>query len=193
MTLTKRQRHALGVMAVIVAGLLAGCGGGTTESQPTTHSTPAPTKATPDPIPPGATVGPDGNIYGTVPTPPPMAAPTLAPPTWDKQSEYDAIAEAESVMRLYATPDSPSAYAWHQSVDSHLTPRAKEALANVHPQYIPAHKLTGQAALDPDRSNPYQIWSTVPTDAGDYRILLIRSGAGQKWKADIIEPKNLKG
>jgi hypothetical protein len=161
-----RTRRLLPGAALFLAIALTGCGatGQTASPQPT-----------------------EEGVFRTVtPTPTPTA---YVKPVWDGQSEVDAMSQAESVIRLYARPEAPSAWAWHQTLDSELTEQMRNRLANVDPATLTVHRLTGDAVLDSDRSDPQSIWTTVPTDDGQYRVLLRRAGAGHKWLADAIEKK----
>ena len=94
---------------------------------------------------------------------------------------------ASTVMGLYARP-TVGAQAWLGGLDPYLTQGAAAAFAGTDPSTIPAHQVTGTALVLP-ASTAEGALVAVPTDAGTYRLFLLRNGPG--WLVDqITPPKN---
>jgi uncharacterized protein YceK len=95
-----------------------------------------------------------------------------------------AATTATTLMRLYARP-GVDADAWLNALYPFLTQGAAAALAHTDPVTIPAHTVTANPTLLPVSTADGAVVD-VPTDAGTYRVLLLRSGGG--WAADQITP-----
>jgi hypothetical protein len=95
-----------------------------------------------------------------------------------------AAKTAETVIGLYARPGITS-QAWIDALDPYLTQDAAAAFANTDPSTIPAHKVTGSANVLAT-STAAGALVDVPTDAGTYRVFLLKDGDG--WLADQITP-----
>ena len=206
--MNKSRRHSLFAVAASVTGsllaaaLLAGCAAGgpaaeqtSTASAGSSPSAEADTSAIggsggPAPSDPTSTVK-DGEVVAN--QPPPMLGQGVVTdaPTWDAAAEKEAITVASDCMAFFSLTDQ-SANDWKGLMAHCLTPKAKDAWANVRPELIPVKEILAYATLDADRSNPYWVWATVPTNDGDYRVQLYREGAGKPWLIDLIRPKNIK-
>jgi hypothetical protein len=126
----------------------------------------------------------------------PAASPTSVRPgdTSTKQSQPThwlspvaasaAVKIATTVMSLYAGP-SDDAQAWIEGLDPYLTQDAAAAFAGTDPSTIPAHQVTGTAHVLA-ASTAEGALLDVTTDAGTYRLLLLKNGSG--WLVDQITP-----
>ncbi|GAB2714105.1 hypothetical protein ACX801_18005 [Arthrobacter bambusae] len=186
---------------VLVAVLLAGCasaGPVVEQTQPAAaQGSPPPSYADATAI--GGSGGPaptdpaGGQVQGGKNQPPPMQGQGVATdvPVWDAAAEKEAINVASNCMALFTLKDR-SAEDWKRTMaNGCLTPQAQKAWANVRPDLIPVKEILAMATLDADRSNPYWVWATVPTNDGDYRVQLNRTGAGKPWLIDLIRPKTI--
>lgn len=207
--MNKSRRHSLVAVAASVTGsllaaaLLAGCAAGgpvaeqtSTASAGSSPSADADTSAIggsggPAPSDPTSTVK-DGEVVAN--QPPPMLGQGVVTdaPVWDATAEKEAIDTASNGMALFSLTKDRSAADWKETMDDWLTPKAQQAWANVRPDLIPVKEILAMATLDADRSNPYWVWATVPTNDGDYRVQLYREGSGKPWLIDLIRPKNIK-
>lgn len=203
---TKRHRIMSGagsVAALVLAGvLLAGCAAGpvaehsSVSSAGSSPSADADTSAIggsggPAPSDPTSTVE-EGQVVAN--QPPPMLGQGVVTdvPVWDAAAEKDAIDTASNGMALFSLTKDRTAAEWKKTMANWLTPKAQQAWADVRPDLIPVKEIVAMATLDADRSNPYWVWATVPTNDGDYRVQLYREGVGKPWLIDLIRPKNLK-
>lgn len=194
-----------GAGAVLAAVLLAGCGGGGPVVEQTTAASAAQGSSSSAAGDTTAIGGPGGTAptdptsaelkegTGVANQPPPMLGQGVATdiPVWDAAAEKEAINVASNCMALFTLREY-SATAWKATMADCLTPKAKQAWANVRPDLIPVTDILAYATLDADRSNPYWVWATLPTNDGDYRVQLYREGAGKPWLIDLIRPKDLK-
>lgn len=208
MTTTNKPKTAGVVLSVagtvLAALLLTGCGGGPVVEE--TFAAPAPQESSsaaagttsvggsggPAPVDPTSTELKEGT--GVANQPPPMLGQGVATdiPVWDAAAEKEAVDVASFGMATFAGLRTLPAADWKQSMSHYLTPKAQQAWANVQPGLIPVTDILAMATLDSDRSNPYWVWATLPTNDGDYRVQLYREGAGKPWLIDLIRPKDLK-
>ena len=93
---------------------------------------------------------------------------------------------AEAAVRLYARPAVP-AQTWLSALAPVLTARAQTALAGGNPAEIPATNVTGPARAESDEWDTFGT-VTVPTDAGDYTVLLARTDVLAPWRVDRFTP-----
>lgn len=197
-------RPVLSATAALIAGLLlAGCSGApvveesfaapaTAESSPVADTSAIGGSGGPAPKDPTSTDMKEGT--GVANQPPPMLGQGVVTdvPVWDAAAEKAAISVASECLGLFALKDR-SAQDWKRTMaNGCLTPKAQQAWANVQPDKIPVTEVLAIATLDSDRSNPYWVWATLPTNDGDYRVQLYREGAGKPWLIDLIRPKELK-
>lgn len=151
--------------AVAVAGLLglAGCSSGNSDAPVATSS--------------------------TVPAVDPHveALPSTAPasPTWDDVVAADARLVALDTMRAFGQPDRP-AEDWYEVLAGHLTGAGQQAFYGVDPSTVPVRAVYD--AVVGEGGSPFLAIAVVSTDAGPYRLQLVRDGAGDPWKVERLEP-----
>lgn len=184
--MTQRRTAAALVAAAL---MLAGCGSSaspgagpaeadpspavsTTADTPTVDSSPA---ASADPAAPGLIDDDTGEVI----TP-------RAVPEWDSASRAAATAAAEEVMRVFARPDLDQGSWWGQ-LEPLLSSEAQINYAYVDPANIPVSHITAEPSLTEDAS-AHIAHVRVPTDIGEYTILLSRQDATAPWLAERITP-----
>ena len=113
-------------------------------------------------------------------------ASSLAPPTEDEASGRAAVDAASAAVAAFAHPDRTPA-AWWAALSPLLSPAAVVAYAGTDPAEVPAHRVTGSARAGTSQS-AFLDWVFVPTDAGDYAVLLVRADAAAPWLAERIVP-----
>jgi hypothetical protein len=187
-----RQLAGLALAAI----LLSGCGGGPVinetldpgagGAQPVSE-TPSPSESAPEASSAPLTSGAPANQ----PPPPLGEGVATGQPVWDSAAEKAAMGRAQEVMEAFTSTELIS-HQWQARIKPMLTPRAQQAWSRADLKYFTATSVTGPATLDADRSNPYWIWATVPTNDGDYRVNLNRLGPGEPWLADMIRPVQVK-
>jgi len=141
-------------------------------------------------IPPdaGGVVGPDEPID-------PTAEPS---PTWDADARAAALEHATATMTAFARPagqtpaEQTPAEQWWAGLAPLLTVSGQQAYAAVDPAEVPPRAVTGQAVLVDDTS-AWLARVQVPTDVGDYTLLLVRAdpSAGSSadlWATETITP-----
>jgi hypothetical protein len=148
--------------------LLTGC----TDASPSSTTSTPPTQA-----PPTAAGGSDHDEV--LPEPPPS-------PTWDPASREEATDAATAAMTAFARPRL-DAQVWWAQLSPLLTPAAAAAYAATDPRNVPARSVTGSAELVDD-SSAYLALVEVPTDAGDYVVLLAREGQDDPWLVERLLP-----
>ena len=165
-------------LTVLAAALLC------TSCAPSAHTGPAPhtpttsTPAAPAPVSLSAGGQPQAP-GGTVP-------PTLGI-AWDEDSKNGATELATKAMADFARPRT-EATRWANDFARWLTPEAIVVYSAVDPANIPASRVTGPATLTVDDSNGYGVVATVPTDAGPYRVQLLRTSRDAPWKVNRLTP-----
>lgn len=147
-----------------------------TRLAPQTSGTPTPAASAPVSLSAGGQPQAPG---GTVP-------PTLGI-AWDEESKKAAADVAVKAMADFARPTTDAAQ-WANDLARWLTPQATAAYSAVDPATIPASKITGRATLRVDETNGYGVTATVPTDAGPYRIQLLRTSRDSPWKVNRLTP-----
>jgi hypothetical protein len=105
-------------------------------------------------------------------------------PTDDIPSAQAALDTGTAVMTAFARPDQ-SADGWWAALSPLLTPAAATAYSGTDPAEIPASTLTGPAWLG-ESPSPFLSNVFVPTDAGNYVVLLVRDDATAPWLAERI-------
>lgn len=176
----RKRTVTLAVATVAIASTiaLAGC-----TSQPTpspsqsASSTAAPDLSQLTPAPSGAPVDQDSG-GGTV-------APQPAPP-WDAEQRKAAIAAATAAMAAFARPDLASTD-WWAALSPLLTSQAQQDYQAVDPANIGAREVTGQASIV-DESSSYAVTVTVPTNSGEYTVVLTRDDGASPWLAARFTP-----
>jgi hypothetical protein len=152
--------------ALAAALVLGGCSSGAERAQPA----PEPTAA--------ATTGP-GDDHADLPTPLPV-------PVDDADSQQAAFDAAIAALTAFARPDADPAQ-WWAELSPLLSPTAAVAYEGTSPDQVPASAVTGLPRPTPAVS-PYLSTVLVPTDAGEYAVLLVREGEGSPWLVERITP-----
>lgn len=141
-------------------------------------SEPEPERAAGVRPPATATTAPGpGDHGGSLPPPPPQ-------PTDDAASARAALDVGTAAVTAFARPDLPPDRWWAQ-LRPLLTPAALEAYAGTDPAEVPARAVTGPA-WSGESASPYLALTFVPTDAGEYAVLLVRDGGGAPWLVERI-------
>jgi hypothetical protein len=110
----------------------------------------------------------------------------LPHPTDDATSDEAALAAGTAAMTAFARPDlSPDE--WWAGLAPLLSPAATEAYLGTDPAEVPAHEVTGPAWMG-DSESAFLSLVFVPTDAGEYAVLLVREGGGAPWLVERISP-----
>jgi hypothetical protein len=170
-------RVRLAVAAVAVALASSGCSGaadvpGSADAAGSgvPSSTPAsPTDATPSPE--------AGHRTGTFPAP-------LPHPTDDAASATSALSLGTAAVTAFARPDvGPDR--WWAELAPLLSPAAALAYEGTDPAEVPARLVTGPAWAG-DSPSSFLATVFVPTDAGDYAVLMVREGSGAPWLVERI-------
>lgn len=121
----------------------------------------------------------------------PQAPGGTVPPTlgiaWDADSKKAAAVVAAKAMADFARPKT-EATRWANDFARWLTAQATAAYSAVDPANIPATRVTGAVTLEVDESNGYGVTATVPTDAGPYRVHLLRISKDSAWKVNRLTP-----
>ena len=117
-----------------------------------------------------------------------MASAPAAPgqPTQDVSSTAAAVAAAQEAMTVFARPTIDPG-TWFADLAPLLTPEARSAYYGTDPANVPAHAITapGRAEASP---SAYLAHVTVPTDVGDYRVLLSRQDGSTGWLVETLTP-----
>jgi hypothetical protein len=80
-----------------------------------------------------------------------------------------------------------TADAWLEQLSANLTADAAGAYYGSDPLEVPARAVTGAPRWDGSTS-AYLADVVVPTDVGDYRLLLVRDGQNSPWLVQTIDP-----
>ncbi len=159
------RRCRLSVATVLLVVAASGCTGG---SEVPGSGAPAPTAAPP----PEA-----GHRTGTFPAP-------LPHPTDDAASGQSALALGTTAVTAFARPDVGPERWWAELLPL-LTPAAALAYEGTDPAEVPAHRVLGPAWPGVSPSS-FLATVFVPTDAGDYAVLMVREGGGAPWLVERI-------
>jgi hypothetical protein len=89
-------------------------------------------------------------------------------------------------MTAFARADL-DAGTWWAEFSPFLSPSATVAYEGTDPELVPVSAVTG-APLPTPAVSPYLATVRVPTDAGQYAVLLVREGAGAPWLVERITP-----
>jgi hypothetical protein len=159
-------RRITAAAALAAALVLGGCSSGADRSQPAPEPTAAPT------------TGP-GDADADLPTAEPV-------PVDDADSQQAALDAATAALTVFARPDADPAQ-WWSELSPLLSPTAAVAYEDTDPGAVPASAVTGPPRPTPAVS-PYLSTVLVPTDAGEYAVLLVREGGGSPWLVERITP-----
>jgi hypothetical protein len=108
----------------------------------------------------------------------------LPQPTDDVPSQDAALALASEAVTAFARPEvSPDQ--WWAELSPLLSPAALVAYSGTDPVEVPAREVIGPARTG---VSPSAFLSTVfvPTDAGEYAVLMVREGSGAPWLVERI-------
>lgn len=122
---------------------------------------------------------------GGEPQAPGASSPTALGIPWDEAGRTAAVDTGAKAMALYARP-GVGAEAWIGDLRRLLTPDALEAYTGTDPSQVPARAVTGPGRIIADPTDGYGCHVLVPTDAGEYDVQLVRSGASSPWKVARI-------
>ena len=109
-----------------------------------------------------------------------------ANPVWDDTARAAAQNAATAAMGAFARPDLP-AEQWWADLAPLMSVEAQIDYQYVDPVNVPARAVTGPARIIDDTSASV-VQVLVPTDAGDYTVIVSRTGAGAVWLAERISP-----
>ena len=126
---------------------------------------------------------------GGKPQAPGGTAPATLGIAWDEASKTAAIDTATKAMTLYARPTVTDKQ-WIQELGQVLTAQATADYQYVDPANIPVTRITGTGQLRIDENNGFGCHVMFPTDAGDYEVQLLRSGADKPWQVNRFTPPN---
>lgn len=189
-------QRRIAATAVLAAALLVGCG----PSDTTTTSGSGAAETAPPALPRSAPQPPAGASAtpSTAPAPSGLVDEDTgevitprAAPEWDTQSRAAAAAAGEEVMRAFARPDLDHE-SWWAALEPLLSSEAQADYAYVDPANIPAREVTAEPSVREDTS-AYIAHVTVPTDIGEYTVLLSRQDANAPWLAERITPPEAAG
>lgn len=102
-----------------------------------------------------------------------------AVPSWDLAAQAEAGVAASTAVGAYVSGGTEEA--WWARVAPLLSPVAQRAYAGTDPANVPGRQVEGASAAATDAGSAYLARVVVPTDAGDYEVLLSRTGAGAPW------------
>jgi hypothetical protein len=113
-----------------------------------------------------------GHASGTFPAP-------LPHPTDDAVSQDAALTLGTAAVQAFARPHVPAGQ-WWSELSPLLSPAAAMAYQGTDPLEVPASTVTGPARSGVSPSS-FLATVFVPTDAGEYAVLLVREGGGAPW------------
>jgi len=109
-----------------------------------------------------------------------------APDTMDPAGAEDATAVARSAMEAFVQNELPYDQ-WWAGLSPYLDGDALVAYEYTDPALVPASSVTGELRVSaaPDAT---QITVLVPTDVGQYQVLLNRQAVGGEWTVSRLTP-----
>ena len=99
-------------------------------------------------------------------------------PTWDEAALLAAGRSAEEAVAAFLAESDD--ITWWTAVSPLLSLTAQQAYVGTDPAEVPGRTVVGAPVLL-DAGSAYLARVLVPTDAGDYEVLLSRTGAGAPW------------
>jgi hypothetical protein len=108
----------------------------------------------------------------------------LPPPTDDPGSRRSAVEQATAAVTAFARP-GVDPETWWAELAPLLSPAALEAYSGTDPAEVPAREVTGPA-WPGESASSYLATVFVPTDAGEYAVLLVREGGDAPWLVERI-------
>ena len=177
-----RLTVALTVLMVVVLPLLSACSSSARPGPVVTVTAEAETTGE-DPLRPAPTDALEVLDDGTVVAPEPVSTLVL-----DEGSRVAAAAHAAAVMTAFAATPGENAQQWWAQLSPLMSQTGREVYEFVDPANVPVTKVTGTAAVEPAASARVARVK-VPTDAGEYVVVLVRSDESPAWAADrLIAP-----
>lgn len=182
-----RTALAAGTLTVTALSVLTGCSDEPGQTRPTAViATAPPAPAVSSSAPPPAV----GGKWAESATPG-SAAPTRPTNQSSINAEQVARSEAaaataETFMRAYARP-TLAAGPWRAALNPLLTDTARTTLQRLDPKSVTAHEVTGPAVVLPSADRGARTVS-VPTDGGDYTLLLRRDPNDTHWLVLAAQP-----
>lgn len=107
-------------------------------------------------------------------------------PEWDKTSQREAVNAAIDATSAFAQPDL-SQDEWFEELEPYLTADAAESHSFTDPANVPVSDVTGPGELIDDTSAYLGVVS-VPTDAGDYHVTVVREDGESEWLVSELTP-----
>lgn len=108
-------------------------------------------------------------------------------PVDDVASDLQARVIAAEAMTRFTDTVGITTEQWFAELRPLLTDGAAAAYAFTDPAQVPARAITGDVWLE-DSGSAYLSRPVVPTDVGDYRLLLVRDDGDSPWQVQEINP-----
>lgn len=99
-------------------------------------------------------------------------------PTWDEAAMAAACRSAEDAVTAFVSDVDDAV--WWTTVSPLLSPTAQQAYVGTDPAEVPGSTVLGSAVVL-DAGSAYLARVRVPTDAGDYEVLLSRTESNTPW------------
>jgi len=112
------------------------------------------------------------------------APPAPVAPTQDAASSAAAVDVAQRAMTAFARP-SLAADVWFGELAPLLTPAARAAYTGTDPAEVPTRAVTGPGRAEASPS-AFLAYVVVPSDVGEYRLLLSRESGDADWLVETI-------
>ena len=112
------------------------------------------------------------------------APPAPVPPSQDALSSAAAVDLAQRAMTAFARPAIDDGQ-WFEELAPLLTPAARSAYTGTDPAEVPARAVTGPGRAE-ESPSAFLAYVVVPTDVGDYRLMLSRPAADAEWLVETI-------
>ncbi|KHL02721.1 hypothetical protein [Sinomonas humi] len=170
-----KWRTGTAVSAAVLVLACAGCSPGGPASQ---------TAPTPSLVPsPSWTASLSGGDHAQAPGATPLSA------SWDKGAEQAAKDAAAKAMALFARPGVDQR-TWITDLAPLLSPAYRTEAEYIDPAKVPVRKVLAGPALETSAGEPLTARAVFATDAGEWVVLLHRTGAGQPWLVEAIASEN---
>lgn len=114
----------------------------------------------------------------------------IAEATWDDQAREHAASAAAATVAAYVREGQPED-SWWSEVSRYLTDQARHDYALTDPANVPGAAVTGDPVVETAPPSVYLVTVTVPTDAGDYTVLLsrvLKTPEANPWLAERVTP-----
>lgn len=115
-----------------------------------------------------------------------VAPGTHAPATWSEADRQEVVAAAEQALATFGRPQLPYDV-WWAELEPLLSQKAAQDYANVDPANVPVQLITGPGKIVDDTS-AYVAQVAVPTNAGEYILLMMRKQGGDPWLVERFQP-----